>query len=90
MVVSQLPLMTEAVPHARATVMALNLAGFGIGRSLGALLSTFVYQQSGFMIVTFIAALFNLFALLALAEMQDKIVLLPRLISIFKRRVRPG
>jgi MFS transporter, DHA1 family, inner membrane transport protein len=90
MVVSQLPLMTEAVPHARATVMALNLVGFGIGRSLGALLSTFFYQRSGFMIVTFIAALFNIFALLALAEMQNKIILLPRLISLFKRRVRLG
>ena len=42
-VVSQLPLMTESVPQSRATVMALNLVGFGIGRSLGSLLSTFIY-----------------------------------------------
>ena len=46
-VVSQFPLMTESVPQARATVMALNLVGFGMGRSLGSLLSTFIYFKVG-------------------------------------------
>ncbi len=85
MVVSQLPLINEVVPSARATMMALNLVGFGLGRSLGALLSTLLYTRLGFLPVTLIAALFNLFAILALAEMQQKIILLPRLLRGIKR-----
>ncbi len=85
MVVSQLPMMNEVVPRARATAMAFNLVGFGIGRSLGALLSTLIYQRFGFLSVTMIAAMFNIFAMIALAEMQQKIVILPRLITWFKR-----
>lgn len=79
MVVSQLPLVNEVMPQARATIMAFNLVGFGIGRSLGALLSTIIYQKLGFLPVTILASIFNIFALLALAEMQQKIILLPRL-----------
>jgi predicted MFS family arabinose efflux permease len=89
-VVSQLPMMTESVPQARATVMALNLVGFGIGRSLGALLSTFFYLKLGFLSVTLIAILFNLFALVALAEVQQKIILLPHFIAWFKRTFQTG
>ncbi len=85
MVVSQLPMMTEVVPGARATVVALNLMGFGIGRSLGALLSTFLYQRSGFMLVTFFSAGFNVLAMLSLAEMQHRTALLSRVHSWFKR-----
>ncbi len=81
MVVSQLPLVNEVVPQARATMMAFNLVGFGIGRSLGALLSTIIYQKLGFPSVTVLATMFNLFALLALAEMQQKITLLPHLMA---------
>src|SRR5512142_1387064 len=33
--VSQLPLMTETVTQARGTVMAMNLMGFSVGRSIG-------------------------------------------------------
>ena len=36
-----------------------NLVGFGIGRSLGALLSTFIYLRLGFLPVTLVAVLFN-------------------------------
>jgi predicted MFS family arabinose efflux permease len=90
MVVSQLPLMTESVPQARATVMAFNLIGFGIGRSLGALLSTFIYLRLGFLSVTLIAAVFNVFALVALAEVQEKIILLPYFIAWFKRTFQAG
>ena len=82
--VSLLPLMTESVPQARATVMAANLVGFGIGRSLGAFLSTFIYLRLGFLPVTLIAVLFNVLAMLALAEVQKKIVLLPHMIAWFK------
>ena len=90
-VVSQIPMMTEAVPGARATVMALNLVGFGIGRSLGAFLSTLIYNGLGFLIVTLTAVLFNILAILALSEMQGKINILPRLISwLRKSRLRSG
>lgn len=88
MVVSQLPLMTETVPQARATVMALNVVGFGVGRSLGALLSTFMYRQFGFLVVTLSATGFNLLAMLALAEMQQKIVILPRLLAWLRPSAR--
>ncbi|HEX2697810.1 MAG TPA: MFS transporter [Anaerolineales bacterium] len=85
MVVSELPMMTELVPSRRATVLALNLFGFSLGRSLGALISTFIYERSGFPVVMLIATLFNIFALLALAEMQKKIAILPRLFALFKQ-----
>ena len=85
MVVSQLPMMNEAVPQARATTMAFNLVGFGIGRSLGALLSTLIYQRLGFFPVTMVAAIFNIIAMLALAEMQQKIVILPWLLKWLKQ-----
>jgi len=41
--VSSIPLMTELLPAARATVMALNVAGLSLGRGLGALLAPFFY-----------------------------------------------
>ena len=81
LVVSQLPMITEVVPSSRATAIALNGIGFGIGRSLGALLSTFVYAKLGFPMVTAMAVLFNLFALLSLADMKQKITVLPRLLA---------
>jgi predicted MFS family arabinose efflux permease len=85
MTVSQIPMMTEAVPQARATALALNLIGFSIGRGLGALLSTFVYQRFGFLIVALIAMMFNIFAALALAEMQKKIVILPHILEWMRK-----
>jgi predicted MFS family arabinose efflux permease len=85
MIVSQLPMMTEVVPQARATAIALNLIGFSVGRALGDILSTLIYQRFGFLIVTLVAAMFNIFAVLALAEMQKKIVILPRIIAWFAR-----
>jgi DHA1 family inner membrane transport protein len=85
MVVSQIPMMTEVVPTARATAVALTGIGFGIGRSLGALASTFVYANFGFGTVTFIAVVFNGLGLLALAEMERKISVLPRLLAWLRR-----
>ncbi|MGZ6317406.1 MAG: MFS transporter, partial [Anaerolineales bacterium] len=85
MVVSQLPMMTETVAHARGTVMALNLMTFGLGRSLGALLSTFIYVKSGFPAVTLIAGGFNVLALLALAEMHEKTTIVPRFLGWFAK-----
>jgi DHA1 family inner membrane transport protein len=83
MIVSQLPMVTEVVPQARATAMALNLIGFSVGRALGALLSTLLYQSFGFLTVALVAAVFNIFAVLALVEMQWTAVLLPRIAAWF-------
>ena len=85
LVVSQIPMMTEVVPSSRATAVALNAMGYGIGRSLGALISTFVYAHLGFPMVTVTAALFNVLALLSLAEMERRIAVLPRLIAFIRR-----
>jgi predicted MFS family arabinose efflux permease len=85
LVVSQLPMMTEVVPTARATTVALNAIGFGLGRSLGALLSTFIYARLGFGAVTMTAVVFNVLALLALAEMQSRLNLMPRLLAWLRR-----
>jgi predicted MFS family arabinose efflux permease len=90
LVVSQIPMMTEVVPSSRATAVALNAMGYGIGRSLGALISTFVYAHLGFPMVTVTAALFNIFALVSLAEMESKIALLPRLIALIRRVFSAG
>jgi len=85
LVVSQIPMMTEVVPSSRATAVALNAMGYGIGRSLGALISTFLYAHLGFPMVTVTAAMFNVLALLSLAEMERKISILPRLIAWIRR-----
>jgi len=89
-VVSLLPLMSESIPHARATMMAANFVGFGIGRSLGAVLSTFIYLRLGFLAVTLTSILFNGFAMLALAEVQQKVTILPHLIAWLKRAFQAG
>ena len=86
--VSHIPLMTEIIPSARATMLSFNLTGHSLGRMIGALLATFIYQRFGFVPVTLIAILFNLFALLALAELTQKITILPRIIAWLKRTER--
>jgi predicted MFS family arabinose efflux permease len=68
--VSHIPLMTELVPSARATMLSMNVTGHALGRALGAFLAGFIYQQFGFMVVAFIAVLFNVAGLLALRRMQ--------------------
>lgn len=42
-IVSSIPLMTEVLPSARATIMAVNVAAISLGRALGALLATQLY-----------------------------------------------
>ncbi|MBX3036392.1 MAG: MFS transporter [Anaerolineales bacterium] len=68
--VSHIPLMTELVPSARATMLSLNVTGHAIGRAIGAFLAAFIYQQFGFLLVTLIAVGFNILGLLALWRMQ--------------------
>ena len=69
-VVSHIPLMTELLPGARATVMAFNLTGHSLGRAMGAFLSTLIYRQFGFLFVALLAAVFNILGLLALRRLQ--------------------
>jgi predicted MFS family arabinose efflux permease len=68
--VSHVPMMTEVLPGARATVMSFNLTGHSIGRGIGSLLATFVYQSFGFPVVAGLATIFYLFSLLSLRQMQ--------------------
>jgi predicted MFS family arabinose efflux permease len=82
--VSHIPLMTELVPEARATLLSFNLTGHSLGRMIGALLATFVYQRFGFLPVTILAVGFNLLALLALGELTRRVVILPRIIAFFR------
>ena len=68
--VSHIPLMTEIVPSARATMLSLNMTGHSIGRALGAFLAAIIYQRFGFMFVALTAVIFNVAGLLALRRMQ--------------------
>lgn len=86
--VSHIPLMTEVMPGARATLLSFNVTGHSLGRMIGALLATFVYHKFGFLPVTLIAVLFNIFALLALGELTQKVVILPRVLAWFRRTER--
>lgn len=86
--VSHIPLMTEVMPSARATLLSFNVMGHSLGRTIGALLATFVYDTFGFFPVTLIAILFNVFALLALGELTQKITILPRILAWLRRTER--
>jgi len=79
--VSHIPMMTEVMPEARATLLSFNLAGHSLGRLIGALLATFIYQVAGFFPVTLVAIVFNIFALLALGELTGKIRVVPRILT---------
>jgi predicted MFS family arabinose efflux permease len=70
--VSSIPLMTELLPAARATLMAANIAAVSAGRAGGALLATPVYA-AGILGNGLLAAAFNLLALLTLLALAHKI-----------------
>lgn len=86
--VSHIPLMTELVPEARATLLSFNLTGHSLGRLIGSLLATFIYQRFGFLPITLLAVLFNIFGLVALAELTQRVVILPRILKWFRRAAR--
>ena len=86
--VSHIPMMTEVMPEARATLLSFNVTGHALGRMIGALLATFVYQRFGFLPVTMIAVVFNIFALLALGELTERLTILPRILAWLKRAKR--
>lgn len=83
--VSHIPLMTEIMPKTRATLLSFNAAGHSFGRMIGALLATFIYQRYGFLYVALTAILFNVFALLALGELTEKVVILARIQAWMQR-----
>ncbi len=66
-IVSYIPLMTEVLPRARATLMAANLAAFSLGRALGALVGPWLYGY-GFVANTLVALVLNGLALLVLSR----------------------
>jgi predicted MFS family arabinose efflux permease len=67
--VSVIPMMTEVLPSARATLMAFNVASLSLGRALGDLLAPRLYIW-GFWSVVIGAVAFNLIALLALRKVK--------------------
>jgi len=82
--VSHIPLMTEVMPEARATLLSFNVTGHSLGRVIGALLATFIYQRFGFFPVALVAVLFNGFALLALGELTGRVVIISRFLALFQ------
>jgi predicted MFS family arabinose efflux permease len=75
--VSSIPLMTEVMPSARATIMAANAAGLSLGRAIGAVLATpmYLFGKSSPVIpdmlpVVLTTVVFNLLALFALRRVQ--------------------
>ena len=69
--VCTIPMMTEIMPTARATLMSFNVASLSLGRAIGAPLGTFLYGHS-FPAVVGGTVLFNIFALLALRRLGRK------------------
>jgi DHA1 family inner membrane transport protein len=76
-IVSSLPMLTEILPGARATLMGTNVAGFSVGRAIGAVLSAPLYSlgltlsaSSGIVPGATAAILLNTLALLALRILQ--------------------
>ncbi len=76
-VVSAMPLMSEALPTLRATVMASMLASFSIGRAVGAVVGPFLYTHWSFPVNAAVAVLFNMIAIALLSRLK----IAPRLVE---------
>ncbi len=68
--VSHIPLVTELVPSARATILALNVTGHSIGRAIGTFFAPLIYLNFGFLYIALIAVIFNIAGLLSLKRMS--------------------
>ncbi|MDF1499080.1 MAG: MFS transporter [Anaerolineales bacterium] len=69
--VSLIPMMTELVPTARATLLATNIAAAALGRALGALIGPFLYEYTLFANAVFgalVAALALVVLIMAVKE----------------------
>ncbi|GAB4532519.1 MAG: MFS transporter [Anaerolineales bacterium] len=69
--VAVIPLMTELLPQARATLMAFNISALSLGRAAGAPLATLLYRR-GFVAAAGGAILLNLLALAALRRVREQ------------------
>jgi predicted MFS family arabinose efflux permease len=76
-VVSSIPMMSEVMPSARATVMAVTGASISLGRALGALLGTplYLYGEASLVIPDLLpnaiaAVIFNILGIVALRYLQ--------------------
>jgi predicted MFS family arabinose efflux permease len=76
-VVSSFPLMTEVMPHARATFMSIVISAFAIGRALGALIVPLLFgagsvggTQTNLIPVVLASAFLNLAAVLSLQAVK--------------------
>ncbi|MBU0510865.1 MAG: MFS transporter [Chloroflexi bacterium] len=69
--VSIIPMMTEVMPSARATLMAFNVAGLSLGRAVGALAASPLYAW-GMGASAVAAVIFNIVALLALRRLCER------------------
>ncbi|MGB8213224.1 MAG: MFS transporter [Anaerolineales bacterium] len=72
-IVSSIPLMTELLPAARATMMAFNVAALSFGRAMGDFLAPRLYGLS-FLAVVLGAVFFNLLALLAANRLRKEYI----------------
>ncbi len=70
-IISALPLMSEIMPTARATVMALFIAAFSIGRALGDVMAPPLYK-GGILINAAGCLVFNILALFLLSRIKLK------------------
>jgi MFS transporter, DHA1 family, inner membrane transport protein len=68
-IVSSLPIITEIMPQARATLMGVNVSAFSLGRAIGALLAPLLYTWS-FSANGWAAVVFNLIAFGCLARIH--------------------
>jgi predicted MFS family arabinose efflux permease len=71
-IVSSIPMMTEILPSARATLMASSMASHSLGRALGALLAAALYAQ-GIYLNSLAAIVLNLLGLLCLRFLVIKL-----------------
>ena len=72
-IVSGIPLMTEVLPPARATLMAAHMAFISLGRALGDVLAPLLFSQpwiTGITANALAAVLFNLLAVAALSRVS--------------------
>ena len=69
--VSVIPMMTEIMPTARATLMSFNVAALSLGRAIGAPLGTFLYGF-GFPFVVAGTVFFNILAISALKRVGKR------------------
>jgi predicted MFS family arabinose efflux permease len=68
-IVCSLPMLSEVLPSARATLMGMNLAAFALGRAAGDLLGPQLYHF-GFWANSLLAVFLNLVALAALSRIK--------------------